>query len=157
MRAVLIVVLIAAAVTTGLATGLLWGWAVSVMPGLRRVTDPVFVEFLQHTNRAILNGWFLSCFTGAVVLDALAAVLAIADGRPGLIVPAVLALVLYLATVGITQLRNIPLNNRMDAATADDASAVRRAFEAPWTRWNIVRSLTGIGSMIALGWALVVV
>jgi uncharacterized membrane protein len=100
MRTVTIVVLVAAAVTTGLSAGLLWGWAVSVMP-------------------------------------------------------AVLALLLYLATVGIARLVNIPLNNRMDTATPE--SGIRQDFETPWTRWNIVRSLTGAASLAALCWTLVVV
>jgi len=157
MNALLIIVLVAAAVTTGLSAGLLWGWAVSVMPGLRGVPDAVFVEFMQRTNRAIVNGWFLLCFVGAMVLNALAVVLSLIDGRAALIVPAVLALLLYLATVGITRFRNIPLNNRMDAASVAEPAGIRRDFEAPWTRWNIVRSLTGAGSLTSLCWTLVVV
>ena len=157
MRAVLIIVLVAAAVTTGLSAGLLWGWAVSVMPALRGAPDRLFVEFLQRANRAILNGWFYLCFVGAVVLTALAVVLAFLDGRAGLIVPVVLALVLYLATVGITQRINIPLNNRMDAADPERPGDVRAEFERPWTRWNVVRSLTGAAAVAALCWALVVV
>jgi uncharacterized membrane protein len=155
MHAVLTVVLVAAAVTTGLSAGLLWGWAVSVMPALRGAPDPLFVEFLQRANRAIINGWFLLCFVGALVLDVAAVVLAVVDGRVALVVPAVLGLLLYLATVGITRLINIPLNNRMDTATAE--SGIREVFEAPWTRWNIVRSLTGAASLAALCWALAVV
>jgi uncharacterized membrane protein len=155
MRTVMIVVLVAAAVTTGLSAGLLWGWAVSVMPALRGAPDPLFVGFVQRANRAILNGWFLLCFVGALVLDVAALILALLDGRIPLTVAVGLALLLYLATVGITRLVHIPLNNRMDAATPE--SGIRHDFEGPWTRWNLVRSLTGAASLAALCWALVVV
>jgi uncharacterized membrane protein len=73
----------------------------------------------------------------------------------------VAALVLYAATVGITRGFNIPLNNRMDAAgkpgETADPGAVRRVFEGPWVRWNVARTLTGVGSLGALCWALIVV
>ena len=161
MNGILVAVLVAATITTGLSAGLLWGWAVSVMPALREAPDALFAEFLQRANVAIVNGWFLLCFIGALVLDVAATVLALIDGRAKVIVPVVLALVLYAATIGITRAVNIPLNNRMDAAgppghTADPA-AIRAVFERPWVRWNIVRSLTGAGSLGALAWALAAV
>jgi uncharacterized membrane protein len=158
MDGVLIAALIAATLTTGLVAGLLWGWAVSVMPALRDAPDAVFVEFMQRANVAIINGWFVTCFAGAVVLDVLALILAAVDGRGAVAVWSAIALVLYAATIGITRLVNIPLNNRIAAAgepgRTADPGAIRTVFERPWVRWNVIRSLTGIASLGALSGAL---
>jgi uncharacterized membrane protein len=158
MTVVLAAVLIAAVVTTGLAVGLLWTWAVAVLPGLRAAPDALFVEFSQRVNVAIINPRFLLCFVGALVLDLAVVVLAAVDGRGAVLLPAALALAGYAATFGITRAANIPLNNRLDAAgepgTVADPGAVRTAFEPPWTRWNRIRVLTGTLSLACLGWAL---
>ena len=158
MNGILVAVLVAATITTGLSAGLFWGWAVSVMPALRGAPDALFAEFIQRANVAIVNGWFLLCFVGALVLNVAATVLALIDGRAPVIVPVVLALVLYAATIGITGAVNIPLNNRMatsgEPGHTQDPAAIRAVFEAPWTRWNIARALTNTASLGALSWAL---
>lgn len=64
----------AATITTGLIAGLFAGFAYAVMPGLRRGDDRTFVDAMQQINKAILNGWFLSCFLGAFVALGVAAV-----------------------------------------------------------------------------------
>ncbi|MCA2214005.1 anthrone oxygenase family protein [Jidongwangia harbinensis] len=152
MTALLAALLVAAVVTTGLAVGLLWAWAVAVLPALRTAGDTLFVEFTQRVNVAILNPRFLLCFVGALVLDLAATVLAALDGRGAVLLPAALALAGYAATVGITRAVNIPLNNRMDAAR--EPGPARAMFETRWTRWNAVRTLTGVLSLACLGWAL---
>jgi uncharacterized membrane protein len=45
----------------------------SVMPGLRRTDDRTFVSAMQRINVAILNGWFMLSFFGALVVMAVAA------------------------------------------------------------------------------------
>jgi uncharacterized membrane protein len=120
MTALLAAVLVAAVVTTGLAVGLLWAWAVAVLPALRTADDTLFVEFTQRVNVAIINPRLAG----------------------------------YAATVGITRAVNIPLNNRMDAAR--EPGPARAMFETRWSRWNVVRTLTGVLSLTCLGWALAV-
>ena len=158
MTALLAGVLVAAVVTTGLAVGLLWAWVVAIGPALRASPDALLVEFMQRVNAAILNPQFLLCFTGALVLDTAAVVLAAAGGRGDVLLPAALALAGYAATVVITRAVNIPLNNALDAAgepgRVPDPSAARAAFELPWTRWNVIRTATGTASLACLGWAL---
>jgi uncharacterized membrane protein len=158
MTAVLAAVLTAAVVTTGLAIGLLWAWVVAIGPALRASPDGLLVEFMQRVNVAIPNPQFLLCFVGALVLDIAAVVLAAVDGRGAVLLPAALALAGYAATFVITRAVNIPLNNALDAAgepgRVPDPSAARAAFELPWTRWNVIRTATGVVSLACLGWAL---
>src|SRR3954452_22440055 len=65
----------AATVTTGLAGGTLFGFAVGVMPGLAHADDTTAVRTMQEINLHIVNPLFLSAFMGAVALSALATVM----------------------------------------------------------------------------------
>ena len=47
--------LAAATISSGLVSGLLYGWTVSVIPGLKKVPDTAYVETMQHINRAIIK------------------------------------------------------------------------------------------------------
>ncbi|MGH3838754.1 MAG: hypothetical protein ACRDSG_06445 [Pseudonocardiaceae bacterium] len=58
------VALVAATLATGLQAGLYYAFAVSVMPGLRRIDDRAFVEAMQQINVAIINPWFFLSFFG---------------------------------------------------------------------------------------------
>ena len=66
----------------------------------------------------------------------------------------VAGLVLYIAVLVVTFAVNVPLNNRLDAATGDPTAA-RAAFESAWVAWNHVRSLLCTAALASLCWALV--
>ncbi|MFJ7593150.1 DUF1772 domain-containing protein [Streptomyces sp. NPDC097617] len=150
--------LIAATVTMGLVSGLFYGFAVSVMPGLKRTDDRTVIEVMQHINKAILNGWFVLGYIGAFLFTALALALHIpSDGRD--VLPALIAaLVCYILSMGLTNKVNIPLNNALEkagpVARIGDPAAVRRAFEGPWARANVWRTLLCTAAVGFLAWAL---
>ena len=149
--------LVAAVITNGLMAGLFAAYSYAVMPGLGRSDDRTFVEAMQQTNAAILNGWFGLCFGGAVLFAAAAVLLHL--GRPGL--PWIVAgLVLYVAVLVITLGINVPLNDRLaaagDPATLADPAAVRAAFEGVWVRWNVVRAVCSTAAFGCLVGALAV-
>ena len=105
--------LVAATITNGLMAGLFAAYSYAVMPGLGRTGDATFVEAMQQSNAAILNGWFGVCFGGSAVFAAAAVLLHL--GRPGLLW-IVAGLVLYVAVLVITFRINVPLNDRLAAA-----------------------------------------
>lgn len=153
------VVLMAATITTGLSAGLFYAYACSVMPGLRGTEDRTFIEVMQRINVAILNGWFLLGFVGALVTTAAAVALHLpADGHD-VLPPLVAALVLYSASLVVTRAINIPLNDALAAAGEPgriaDPAAVRSRFEARWVRWNVARALLCTAALGCLCWALV--
>lgn len=145
--------LIAATVATGLQADTYYTWASGVMPGLARVDDRTFVHAMQQMNIAIVNPVFMATFLGAPVLAAAAVATASSTTRPWVIA----GLGLAVATVVITAVGNIPLNNAIDAAgdidKIRDLAAVREKFESSWVRWNVVRAVTSTASLAALGWA----
>ena len=144
-------VLVAAVITNGLMAGLFAAYSYAVMPGLGRAGDRTFVEAMQQTNAAILNGWFGLCFGGAVVFAAVAVVLH--RGRPGL-GWIVAGLVLYVAVLVVTFAVNVPLNDALAAAGDADPALVRARFEGTWVRWNVVRAVLSTGAFGCLTWAL---
>ncbi|MFD3544790.1 DUF1772 domain-containing protein [Streptomyces sp. NPDC058655] len=150
--------LIAATVAMGLVSGLFYGFSVSVMPGLRRTDDRTVIEVMQRINVAILNGWFVLGYIGAFLFTAVALALHIpSDGRE--VLPALIAaLVCYVVSMGVTNKVNIPLNNALEKAgpvgRIADPAAVRRAFEGPWARANVWRTLLCTAAVGFLAWAL---
>lgn len=151
--------MVAATVTTGLVSGLFYAFAVSVMPGLARTGDRTVIEVMRRINVAILNGWFMFGYLGALLFTALAVGLHLGDGWRGPLGPLVGALVCYVAAMAVTGRVNIPLNNALERAGAAepvaDPAAVRRAFEGPWVRANVWRTVLCAVALGLLAWALV--
>jgi len=146
-------VLLAAALTTGLQAGTYYTWASGVMPGLARTDDRTFVHAMQQMNIAIVNPVFLATFLGAPALALVAIASTSGSARPWVIAGAGLAV----ATVAITGVGNVPLNNALDAAgpidQISDLAAVREAFESGWVRLNIARTVTSTAALGCLVWA----
>ncbi|MGV9267963.1 anthrone oxygenase family protein [Kitasatospora sp. NPDC003701] len=154
-----VIALVAATITTGLSAGLFYAYACSVMPGLRGTEDRTFIDVMQRINVAILNGWFLFGFVGALLCTGVAVALHLpSDGQH--VLPAVVAaLVCYTAALVVTRKINIPLNDALAAAgepgRIPDPAAVRGRFEARWVRWNVARALLCTAALGCLCWALV--
>lgn len=151
--------LLAATITTGLMAGLFAAFAYAVMPGLRESSARTFVEAMQRINAAILNGWFMTCFLGALLLAVAAVALHVPSSGRAALPWVIAALVLYGATLVITGAVNVPLDNALAQAGRlghlHDLDAVRAAFEARWVTWNVVRAVTNVLAFAALTWALV--
>jgi uncharacterized membrane protein len=153
-------VLVAATMTTGFVAGVFVLYAHTIMPGLHRTDDRTFVGAFQAIDRAIINPWFMSCFFGALILTAAAAVLQLGSDRRDALPWIVAAFVLYLVAFVITLAVNVPLNDAIKAAgdpdRINDLAQVRRDFnEAKWTGWNLVRVVLTTGAFGSLAAALI--
>ncbi|WP_285738094.1 DUF1772 domain-containing protein [Kitasatospora phosalacinea] len=152
------VTLVGAVLLTGLGAGLFYSYACSVMPGLAQVGDRAFVDTMQRINTAILNGWFMLSFLGALVLTVAAGLLRWRGGDRTVLLWIAAAAVLHLVVLVVTGAVNVPLNDRLAAAGSPDSltdpAAVRAAFEEVWVRWNLVRALASTAAFGCLTWAL---
>ncbi|MFJ2868881.1 DUF1772 domain-containing protein [Kitasatospora sp. NPDC087314] len=152
-------VLVAATVTCGLTAGLFYAYACSVMPALARVEDRTFIEVMQRVNVAILNGWFVLGFVGALLSTGAAVALHLPDDGHHALPATIAALVLYVAAIGVTRSVNIPLNDELAAAgepeRVTDPAGVRSRFEARWVRFNVLRALLCTAALGCLAWALI--
>ncbi|THV41900.1 DUF1772 domain-containing protein [Glycomyces buryatensis] len=160
MKLLQLLALLAATISVGLMAGLFTAFSYAVMPGLKILDDRPWIAAMQHINKVILNGWFMTAFLGAVGFTGIAVVLYWISGPrqalPWIIVGLVLALVMFIGTIAV----NVPLNDQLmaagDPSRITDPASLRAAVESKWIAWNTVRGVAALGSLIALAWALVV-
>ena len=116
--------------------GVYLAFSIAVLPGIARLDDNTFVTSMRGMNAAILNPVFGLVFGGPLVFGVVAIATQLPDGEG--ISSTAAALSLYVATLVITGVVNVPLNNRLDSTEPpEDARAL---FEKTWVRWNVVRT-----------------
>ncbi|WP_380169746.1 DUF1772 domain-containing protein [Jannaschia sp. R86511] len=152
---------VGAVVTCGLVAGLLLGFAVVVMPGLRGLGDADFVRSFQAVDGVIQRGApvFGLVWAGSAVLPLFAVVtrLLATEGPDVRLLGAAAALMLlgvHLPTVVV----NVPANNRLqavDVAGLDGPALarLRAGFEPRWNRWNRVRTVLATVAVLLLALA----
>ena len=150
--------LVFSTLTTLLVTGLLFTFALLVMPGLGQLDDRAFLRGFQEIDRIIQNSHpvFVTVWLGSVL--SLLAVTVMGFGQleglaQGLLIAAT---VLYILGAQVPTLRgNVPLNNRLqtlELATLSEPelAEARQSFEQPWNRLNLFRTLNCLGVAVLL-------
>ncbi len=142
------IALILATFLCSLVAGLLFAFAIVVMPGIRSLNDREFIRAFQVMDRVIQNNQpiFVLVWVGSVVALVTSAVLGIGqlDGAERLLI--IFATLAYLLGVQLpTVTINIPLNNKLqtldvDAMNETTQKAARKDFEPRWNRWNSIRA-----------------
>lgn len=150
-------------VTTGLMSGLLYGWSVSVIHGTKRVPATNYVDTMQHINRAIINPAFVVPFMGIPLVLGGAAVMQFraGDHRRGWLLAGATA-TYVVGVLGVTIGGNVPLNDALDAfdlrgSTSDAIEQRRATYERPWNRWHHLRTIASVGSFALAATAALVV
>ena len=142
------ITLFSAVLLTGLSAGFFYAWAVSVIPGTKRVPDPVYLETMQAINRAILNPAFYLIFFGSLITLVVSTFQQFQAGFTFWLLAA--AAVTYLiGTFGVTGLGNVPLNNSLDALelgelSIDALASTRRQYEVKWNRLHMIRTVFAV-------------
>lgn len=150
--------LVVTALLCGLVAGLLFGFAVVAMPGIKVLGDREFIRAFQVMDRVIQGNQplFMLAWVGSVVLLVATTVVGFGtvEGEDlGLLIAAALV---YIVGVQVpTGAINIPLNNRLqrvDTETAGETQLAeeRGAFESKWNRWNAIRTTLAALSTVLL-------
>ncbi len=141
-------------VTTGLMSGLLYGWSVSVIPGTTRVSAANYVDTMQHINRAIINPAFVIPFMGIPLVLGGAAWMQFraGDHRKGWLLAGATA-TYVVGVLGVTIGGNVPLNDALDAfdlrgSSSDAVERRRTSYETPWNRWHSLRTAASVGAFV---------
>lgn len=142
----------AGTMSSGLIAGLLYGWTVSVIPGLRRLPDTTYIATMQNINRAIINPAFIVPFMGLPIGLTAGAIARFrrGDTRQGWLMAGAAAT--YAAGVlGVTIGRNVPLNNALEVFDPTSASETaiaeyRHGYESSWNRWHNLRTAASVAS-----------
>jgi CubicO group peptidase (beta-lactamase class C family) len=158
MSAALTGAVVVALFLCSLTAGFLAAFSVVVMPGIRRLDDGAYLRAFQVMDGIIQDNspLFIVMWVGSLV--AMLSVLVLSVGSSG--GPDRLLLIgaagLYLGGVQLpTVLVNIPLNDgvqMLQIANLDGsaARAAREAFEPAWNRWNVIRTVVAVATVVML-------
>ena len=135
-----------------LVAGLLFGFAIVVMPGIAKLTDKEYLLTFKHMDGVIQNNQplFILVWAGSILSVIITLILGIMKLGGTQIYLLVFASILYLFGVQLPTFRfNIPLNNSLqnldiESLEESEAALSRAAFETPWNRWNKIRTLNAI-------------
>jgi uncharacterized membrane protein len=148
MSAAAQVALVLATLLCSLVAGFLFGFAVVVMPGIRKLGNREFLRAFQEMDGVIQRGQplFGVVWVGSVLAVIAALILGMGQVGGQERIALIVAAGVYLLGVQLpTFVFNIPLNNELqalDIGSADEAvcSSARERFEPRWNRWNAIRT-----------------
>ena len=135
-----------------LVAGLLFGFAIVVMPGIAKLADKEYLLTFKHMDGIIQNNQplFILVWAGSILSIIITLILGIMNLSGIQIYLLVFASILYLFGVQLPTFRfNIPLNNsiqHLDIESLEEyeATSSRVDFEIPWNRWNRIRTVNAI-------------
>jgi len=135
-------------VLCALVAGLLFSFAVVVMPGISHLGDREFIPAFQQIDGVIQRGQPLFGLVWIGSALALVAGLALGLGRLEGLEKALLVAATGMYLLGVqlpTIVVNIPLNNALQKVDGDSRDGLRwqserKAFEKRWVRWNVFRT-----------------
>jgi uncharacterized membrane protein len=135
-----------------LVAGLLFGFAVVVMPGIAKLTDKEYLLAFKNMDGIIQDNQplFILVWAGSILSVIVTLVLGVMNLNGTQIYLLSAASVLYLLGVQLPTFRfNIPLNNSLQSLDIEtlretEFTLFRSDFEAPWNRWNRFRTVNAI-------------
>ncbi|MEM7144917.1 MAG: DUF1772 domain-containing protein [Verrucomicrobiota bacterium] len=147
-----------ATLTTLLVTGLLFTFALLVMPGLGQLDDRGFLLGFQEIDRIIQNSHpvFVVVWLGSIIGLIAATAMGFSQLEGWAQALLIAAAVLYLFGVQAPTIRgNVPLNNQLQALdlkamSEPELAEARRAFEPSWNRLNVFRTIVCVVVAILL-------
>ena len=154
--------LVLAILLCALVSGLLFGFAVVVMPGIDKLSDRDFLLAFKHMDGIIQNNQplFMLVWVGSILSVLASVILGTMDlcGQEAVLLW--LGCGWYLLGVQLPTISfNIPLNNTIQAIKIDKLNELeltnsRVNFEAKWNRWNRIRTANGIIAVTVFLWLL---
>jgi uncharacterized membrane protein len=137
-------IILVAALGSGLMSGVFFAFSTFVMRALDRLPFDRGMAAMQTINVAVLNPWFLGVFAGTGVLSAILVIGGLVSlGTPGALCLVAGGLLYLVGCVGVTMRCNVPLNEEL-AATSPESPDARRVwtdYVSRWTLWNHVRTV----------------
>jgi len=148
------ILVIAALVGAGVVSGLLFAFSNFVLSALIQLPNRHAMFAMQRINETIINPIFLVMFLGTP-LACVGTVVTSSEVGPARSPLVIGALLYLLGPLGITVLRNVPLNNGLAGAAVEDAATAWPEYTRRWQFWNHIRSYMGIAATLFLGWGAV--
>jgi uncharacterized membrane protein len=143
-----LITLFSTVILTGLSAGFFYAWAVSVIPGTKKIADLTYLETMQSINKEILNPMFFLIFFGCLITMIISAIQQFGNGTVFWMI--IFAGTTYLVgTFGVTALGNVPLNNQLEALSLGDLNKAeiikwREYYEPVWNRLHTIRTVFSV-------------
>lgn len=151
MTSIIFVLVLFSAIGSGLMAGLFFIFSNTAMKAFGILPPTHGIAAMQSINRVILNPIFFLGFIGTAVICALDIVFIIWNwGHPGAIYILLGALIYLLGCFLVTVVKNVPMNNSLDAADPDSEEAANlwNKYLVDWTAWNHVRTIACLLSTV---------
>lgn len=149
MSLLMTTLVIAALMGCALIGGVFFAFSSFIMKSLARLPSSEGITAMQSINVVVLNRSFLGIFMGTAAISFLLIVLSLIQwgtvSSPFLLSGAVLY---FIGTFLVTMMGNVPLNNRLAAVSAPDASAVS-VWEHYLERWTLFNTLRTVSAIVA--------
>jgi uncharacterized membrane protein len=150
------IVLITSGILTGLHAGLLYDFAIDVVPSMRKLGAKAHIDMFHAIDKTITNLLFFPSFFGPIVLLPLAVFLF--RGEPQFPWIVLAAIIQIIGCNGVTVAVHLPLNAelaKVDTHKISDnkAEKIRKTFQGPgskWSRFHAVRTLSGITATLLI-------
>jgi len=132
----------------GLSAGFFYAWAVSVIPGTKKVSDLVYLETMQSINKQILNPMFFLIFFGSLIVLVISTIQQYGNGTVFWMI--LCAAITYLiGTIGVTGFGNVPLNDKLEALEISELSSKeihdwRVYYEPIWNKLHTIRTVFSV-------------
>lgn len=156
MSFLVFVILVCAAVGSGLIAGVFFAFSAFIMKAFARLPAEQGAAAMQSINRVILRSLFMLLFFGCAALSVVlifAWRLQWADTNWGAVLAGVGFYVVgvFLCTIAFY----LPLNIRLEAVCSEDAAAsgMWKQYLSVWAGWNHVRALAALAASAAFAFA----
>jgi uncharacterized membrane protein len=146
------VLVITAAVGTGIAGGVFFAFSTFVMHGLGRLPDRDGLLAMNAINQAAPTPVFMALLFGTAAVCVVIGASALRHlGEPGTILRIVGCAVYLVTAIALTAAYHVPHNDALAALdpSSPGAGAQWRTYLSHWTAWNHVRTIGCIVSAVA--------
>ncbi len=157
IQQIILVLTFIAAIGCGVVAGIFFAFSSFVMAALARIPAAQGIVAMQSINVTVINpGFMLTLFGTALLCLALAGMAFSSGGQPGSALIVAASLLYLLGCIGVTMVRNVPLNDLLAAAQpgAPDAHALWSRYLREWALWNHVRTVAPAASAVLFTLAL---
>ncbi len=153
---ILTISLIISTLLCGLTAGLIFGFSVVIMPGIKNLNDGEFIRAFQKMDAIIQNNQplFMLVWVGSVLVVIASLILGVQSLAGIDFLLLITSSTIYFLGVQLpTATINVPLNNTLQkvqtkALNNDELESARSAFEDRWNRWNSIRTVFAVISVI---------
>lgn len=130
--------------------GTFFGFSNFIMKALAMQSPPAGIRAMQAIDVTVLNGAFLSVFTGTALFGAVLVVLTFFGGS---LWAAAGAIAYIVGTFGVTMGINVPMNERLrklEPESAEAAAYWQQTYLTDWVFWNSVRTAAALLGLLLM-------